>query len=318
MESADSEVPKTPTCDSNTATQTDNKLTNSDKELDALLDSALEGFDQPIPTEPTGETTSASPGEAQAEGSNAEATFDTGALFKELFEAESATQASEQFEKAMQYLMVDEPELGEQFQKLTKSAQKAGSSPEANKEFAESLSGTLNSLAQDAKSLQTEFSETDILDAMNNLGVGGSEGGASDPFMPMMQGLMRNLLSKDVLYPSLKEISSKYPAWLEAKKGVIDQAEHDKYSKQCELMVTICTDYEAETPGDSDQVKQERFERVMTIMQEMQELGHPPTDITGETGGIPGMAEPALGGLQFDEHGMPKLPPGMEEQCSVM
>ena len=30
-----------------------------------------------------------------------------------------------------------------------------------------------------------------------------------DAFMPMMQNMMKTLLSKDVLYPSLKEISDK-------------------------------------------------------------------------------------------------------------
>ena len=35
----------------------------------------------------------------------------------------------------------------------------------------------------------------------------GAEGGAE--FMPMMQGMMQTLLSKDVLYPSLKEIVDK-------------------------------------------------------------------------------------------------------------
>ena len=35
---------------------------------------------------------------------------------------------------------------------------------------------------------------------------GGQEG---EDFMPMMQDLMQSLLSKSVLYPSLKEISSK-------------------------------------------------------------------------------------------------------------
>lgn len=33
--------------------------------------------------------------------------------------------------------------------------------------------------------------------------------GPGDDFMPMMQGLMQTLLSKDILYPSLKEISAK-------------------------------------------------------------------------------------------------------------
>ena len=43
-------------------------------------------------------------------------------------------------------------------------------------------------------------------------GPGGGGGGGADgdlEFMPMMQNMMKSLLSKEVLYPSLKEITGK-------------------------------------------------------------------------------------------------------------
>lgn len=42
---------------------------------------------------------------------------------------------------------------------------------------------------------------------MSNMGLNGEMPGEED-FLPMMQGMMKDLLSKDVLYPSLKEISA--------------------------------------------------------------------------------------------------------------
>jgi hypothetical protein len=43
-----------------------------------------------------------------------------------------------------------------------------------------------------------------------NLGSPGAGGDGGDmEFMPMMQHMMKSLISKDVLYPSLKEISDK-------------------------------------------------------------------------------------------------------------
>ena len=46
--------------------------------------------------------------------------------------------------------------------------------------------------------------------AMSGLGLEeGSEGDQDMGFMPMMQHMMKSLLSKEVLYPSLKEISAK-------------------------------------------------------------------------------------------------------------
>jgi len=47
---------------------------------------------------------------------------------------------------------------------------------------------------------------------MSALGSDGIDGGSDDTadanLIPMMQGMMKSLLSKDVLYPSLKDISA--------------------------------------------------------------------------------------------------------------
>jgi len=47
---------------------------------------------------------------------------------------------------------------------------------------------------------------------MSALGSDGIDGGSDDTadadLIPMMQGMMKSLLSKDVLYPSLKDIST--------------------------------------------------------------------------------------------------------------
>ena len=42
---------------------------------------------------------------------------------------------------------------------------------------------------------------------MGSLNLNEGEGG--DGFMPFMQGMMKNMFSKDVLYPPLKEIATK-------------------------------------------------------------------------------------------------------------
>ena len=47
-------------------------------------------------------------------------------------------------------------------------------------------------------------------------------------------------------------------------------------------MVKITDEFEKETEEDSENVKKQRFERVLDYMQDMQELGHPPKEIVGE------------------------------------
>ena len=54
-----------------------------------------------------------------------------------------------------------------------------------------------------------------MMSGFANFNMGEGEGGDDElSFMPMMQGMMKSLLSKDVLYPSLKEISAKVRAAL--------------------------------------------------------------------------------------------------------
>lgn len=57
--------------------------------------------------------------------------------------------------------------------------------------------------------------------------------------LPFMQGMMQSLLSKEVLYPSLKEIVDKYPAWLEEKKDTLETKDFDRYTKQLTLMQKV-------------------------------------------------------------------------------
>lgn len=51
------------------------------------------------------------------------------------------------------------------------------------------------------------MSEEELTKAMEGLGL--DEGDGEGNILPIMQSIMQNLLSKDVLYPSLKEITEK-------------------------------------------------------------------------------------------------------------
>ena len=52
--------------------------------------------------------------------------------------------------------------------------------------------------------------EADFMKMFSGMGLdGGDGGGGEEGFMPMMQNMMKTLLSRDVLYPSLTEISEK-------------------------------------------------------------------------------------------------------------
>lgn len=225
---------------------------------------------------------------------------------------------AEQLDEAMRSFIGDDPELMQNIEILAKAAESAGDSPEAQKEFADTLAKTLSSLAQNAEGLQEQLNEDELNQAFSNLGLnpgnvgvgldGNTGGGGADnpDILPVMQNMMKTLLSKEVLYPSLKEISQKYPKWLEENEGKTEKELIENYTLQYNLMKTICQEFEKETTADSEDTKNHRFKRILELMQEMQELGQPPKEILGE------MAP----GLEFDANGFPKLL--NSNQCTVM
>ena len=58
--------------------------------------------------------------------------------------------------------------------------------------------------------------------------------------------------------------------------------DYERYEKQHQLMVSVIDEFDAERSTDSEELKMQRFERVLDIMQNMQALGHPPKDIVGD------------------------------------
>ncbi|XP_069115742.1 peroxisomal biogenesis factor 19-like [Argopecten irradians] len=275
--------------------------TGVDKELDDLLDSALEDFEKPLPVEkhPVVLDNAATSSKKQTKTSE-----DKTDPMSEMFAEEFSDEMAKQFEDAMKNFMSSDPGLMQQIEKLAETADSAGNSAEAQQEFASTLSQTLSSLAQNSEGLGDDMSEDELMKAFTSMGL--EEG--QDGFMPMMQGMMKNLLSKDVLYPSLKEMSQKYPKWLEENQDKTEKSQLEKYESQLAIIKDICEEFEKEKDSETEEVKKLRFERIVDKMQKMQELGQPPKAIVGE------MAP----GLDFDEAGMPKLPGAAEGQCVVM
>uniref|UniRef100_A0A8C5PCV4 Peroxisomal biogenesis factor 19 n=1 Tax=Leptobrachium leishanense TaxID=445787 RepID=A0A8C5PCV4_9ANUR len=308
-----------------------------DKELDELLDNALDDFDKtsqppPPPLSDTDKTTQPErpPGDAAKD-----ALFTSQEkFFQELFNSELAAQATEEFEKAMKELADEEPHLVEQFQKLSEAAGKvghrlmthiwpcrcvscsrrnlllhaaSGSDEESQQEFSSCLKETLSGLAKNANDLQnSSMSEEGLSKAIEDLGLDESDGEGN--ILPLMQNIMQNLLSKDVLYPSLKEITDKYPDWLQTNQESLPPEDYRKYHEQHLLMEKICQHFEKEEQGESEAAQ---FEVVMELMQQLQDLGHPPKELAGDSSP----------GFNFDLDGLNLSPSSATvsgEQCVVM
>lgn len=127
-------------------------------------------------------------------------------------------------------------------------------------------------------------------------GGAGGEGGEGGDFSKVLEGMMAQLMSKEILYEPLLELDQKYPVWLRENAGNKDIA---KYTKQAGIVREIVAKFEDEGYSDDDEI---RKAEVMDLMGQMQDLGSPPQEIMGED----------LGMLDGQ---MPKLGDG---ECSVM
>ena len=59
--------------------------------------------------------------------------------------------------------------------------------------------------------------------------------GGEDSLLPMMETMMQSLLSKDLLYPAIRDLADKYPGWLAEKAGDLAPEEREKFKRQYEL-----------------------------------------------------------------------------------
>ena len=73
--------------------------------------------------------------------------------------------------------------------------------------------------------------------------------------------MMKQLISKDVLYEPMKEMYEKYPKWLSANKARLPPAEYQNYVKQFGYIEQIMYIYDAQ--GDAG------FSEVLRLMREV-------------------------------------------------
>ena len=134
-------------------------------------------------------------------------------------------------------------------------------------------------------------------------GAGGMDFDTDD----FMDGMMEQLLSKDLMYEPMKQISEKFPGWLQAKKGQLAPDEWDRRNRQCECFHKIVEAYE----GDESE---QEASKLVELMQEVQEYGQPPLEMINEI----------APGLDLDKEGLPNMtgiPPflgGNPEDCRIM
>ncbi|XP_055821296.1 peroxisome biogenesis protein 19-1-like [Solanum dulcamara] len=116
----------------------------------------------------------------------------------------------------------------------------------------------------------------------------------------IVETMMQQLLSKEILHEPMKEIEDRYPKWLEDNKVKLSTEEYERYKKQYEFIRDLNKVYETEPSN---------FNKIVELMQKMQECGQPPNDIVHELA------------PDFDISSLGQLSPEMlegQQNCCIM
>ena len=113
--------------------------------------------------------------------------------------------------------------------------------------------------------------------------------GEKEDYNEVIDGVMRQLLSKDLMYEPTRQICEKFPEWLALHKKNLSDQEYNNYGHQYMTFQKILAVYDTEP---------DNFPRLMELMFDMQTYGQPPASIIRDL----------APGLQFDENGMPIMP----------
>ena len=257
-----------------------------ENDLDSLLDDALADFDKPANSSSSVTTTQTAGEPKQKKASEEPQLAPPVDVFKEFFSDDMTEKLQEEWKAAMQELKDEDPELANQLKLMSQLGDTAASSGASSSAAGhgsnvdEKMKEALDSMA---KCVDEEIPTDDVMKNFLNLGLGGPAlDGDGMPGIEMMEDVMKMMLSRDVLYPPMKEMANSFPSWLIKNKDNISETEQKNYENQLVCLEIICSEFESEKDSDSESVKKERFNKIMTTVNEMQKHGQPPASLMGD------------------------------------
>lgn len=172
-----------------------NSINKPQNELSELLDDALKDFEEPV--ESTAPVVSTIPEVNTLNPDNG--------FFKETFE-----------DSMKSFMKTDQAELAAGLQQLMIG--------DADPELQAVIQESLKNLS-DAKVNLPEGN--DMASMLASMGMQ-QDFNSDDDMFPMLMTFMQPLLSKEILFPSIKDLCDKYPKWLEDNELIYDKEEFDK------------------------------------------------------------------------------------------
>eukprot|EP00948_MAST-09A_sp_MAST-9A-sp1_P004022 g4022.t1 len=161
-----------------------------------------------------------------------------------------------------------------------------------NTDMDKSMGMTLQKLAEAAQSMEgMNVNATEAMgeDMMKSMMEQFEKLGEKEDFNDVMENMMRQLLSKELMLEPMQQIMDKFPEWLSDNEETLSPEDYKRYGKMYQYFQKIVALYESE-PNN--------FARLQELFQDMQECGQPPVELIKEL----------APGLDFGPDGMPIMP----------
>ncbi|KAI7863153.1 Pex19 protein [Spinellus fusiger] len=207
-----------------------------------------------------------------------------------------------------------DPEMKQVFEQVWKSldeanlpapstAAKEEGSATPGQSFQDTIAQTMNKLKDSSKQVDSSIAEegedafmAELMKQMESFSDNGE-------FEGVLEGIMHQLLTKEMLYAPIKDLASKYPSWLQENKSTLEPEQYEKYNSQFSLCQQIVNKYESPT---FDEKNEAQSKEIMELMQKMQDFGQPPASLL----------EDIVPGANFNGAEMPDMKD--IENCTVM
>ncbi|KAM9928052.1 hypothetical protein OXX59_002136 [Metschnikowia pulcherrima] len=282
-------------------------------EDDDDLDDLLDEFDESILSKPPGpQVTDIEKGSVTAESNSA-----TGDSLND--------ELKHNVDDLLKDLQIEDPEAKAQFEQLVKqfeqtqtdgvkTSEKPQSFDNVMKETMERLKKSGNNIDEQLKNDPVGGNPEELLSQLL-AGLGNGESGDGDFDMSkLLTDMLEQLSSKEVLYEPIQDLNTKFPEFLREKKDKISEEDHKRYTDQYEVTKQILGVFDSpEFDNDNPQHR----DNVNTLLESLQELGNPPTELVGDDNDFPGFGGSGAGtDLGFDSKDLPKdLEKDIEEGC---
>ncbi|KZT71207.1 Pex19-domain-containing protein [Daedalea quercina L-15889] len=169
--------------------------------------------------------------------------------------------------------------------------------PPQQDSFEASIRKAMEKLKESESNLKGAGGSVDDLMAQLGEGLDDLDAGEADELQKVLENMMTEMMSKDILYEPLKELHDKFPSYLKEHDSTLSADDKKRYDAQYTCASKLVAVFDDPTYSDTDP---EKGTQVIKLMTEMQSHGSPPADIMA----------PLPPGLDVGADGLPKMPDG--------